>query len=72
MTLPENDRVVQTLSANRANNAFNIRMLPRRTWRRNDLIEVECCYLASKQITVDRIPIPQQETWSIVQSEGFE
>ena len=55
MPLVQNDHVVQTLAANGADDPFNERTLPRRTGRRQNLVDADSCDTPAEVRTIDSI-----------------
>ena len=52
--------VIEALATDRSNHAFNIGSLPRRSRRRQYLLDSHCLHLFNKFMPEDPIPIPQQ------------
>ena len=60
MPLVENDHVIETLAANGADNPFDERTLPRRTGRRQNLVDTKSRDAAVEVPAVDSISVPYQ------------
>jgi hypothetical protein len=58
----EDDHLVQTLAAYRADQAFTAGSLPGRTRGRDSLLKAPAPHPAAEFFTVDAIPVPQQES----------
>src|SRR5918996_1897443 len=67
----EYDHVIQALAANRADHAFNIRTLPGRPRRRQDLLYAHRLYLVHEVFPEDPIAISQQISRRRIPWEGF-
>ena len=70
MALIENDHVIQTLSPDRADNSLDIRILPGRARRRDNLFNTQALYPGPKPLTIDTIAIAQQVAWSRVEGKS--
>ena len=57
MTFVEDDNVIQKLSPQAADQAFNIGVLPRRGRRRDDFIDTQRLKLSANPITVDAVTV---------------
>jgi len=60
VALVENDDVIQTISADTANNSFHIRILPGASRCRDYLFNEEAPHAAAESLTIDGIAIPKQ------------
>ena len=58
MRLVDDDHVIETLSSNRADQAFDIRILPWTRRRGNDFGEAHASHSALKHVAVDAVSIP--------------
>ena len=56
----QDDHVVQTLTTEGADQAFDVRSLPRRSWGRKDFLEADILDLLREVIAKDAIPIAQK------------
>src|SRR5262245_66539172 len=54
----DDDQMIETLSADRANYAFGVRILERRSRRRGDLFDLHPCRSTAKLFSIDLISIP--------------
>ena len=68
--LAQDNHVVETLTANRSDEPFDERVLPRRTWRRQNLLDLEPRDTSVEVRTVDLISVPQQVTRRRVPGKG--
>jgi hypothetical protein len=59
MALIEDADVVQTLSTDRANHTLDVSVLPRRTWRRDDLSDSHGLDPLGEDRTVRGVPVAQ-------------
>ncbi len=66
MTLVEHDGMVKALAADRTDQAFNVRILPRRSWCRDDFFDVHVLDAFAEVHTIDAVAISEQETGSLV------
>lgn len=66
VTFTQYDHMVETLSAGGTDYPLRIRILPRRSRRGQNLLDIECCDLASECLTIDRISIPNEESRGII------
>jgi hypothetical protein len=71
MVLAEDDDVIQTLSTNRADHAFGVWILPRRSWRGWNLLNPDCPCLSVKRCPIDRISISDQVSRRLIGSAGL-
>ena len=69
MPFIENNNVIQTLSPDRSDNAFHIRILPRRARSRKYFFDAETFHSMSESITVDAITVAKQIAWSGIKRE---
>ena len=63
MPFVNNDHMVKTLAANRAEGPRDVRILPRRSWRRNDLCDPHNPSPLLKASPVRRVAVSQQVAW---------
>ena len=70
MPLAQDNHVVETLTTNRSNEPFDERVLPRRTWRRQNLLDFEPRDTPVEVASVDLIAVPQQVTRRRVPGKG--
>ena len=56
--LVEDNHVIETLAAKTADDPFDVRALPRRARRRQDLLDAEPCDAPAEVPAVDRVAIP--------------
>ena len=66
MAFTQDNHVIQTLSACRVNYAFDVWILPRRPGRDERLLDPQVLDPVPEVLAVDRIAIPEQESWSLV------
>lgn len=66
----EHDHVVQTLAAEGADQPFDVRPLPRRSWRRKNFLDAHVLDLLREFVAEDPIAIAQQITWCGVPRKG--
>ena len=64
--------VVETLAANTADQAFGGWILPGRMWGGDHLFDLPSSYPPLKIVSVDRIPVSEQEAWSRVFRKGLD
>lgn len=69
MPLIYDDIMIQALSPYGPDNAFHIRILPRRARGRKHLFDAETFHSMSESITVDAIAIAKQIAWSGIKRE---
>jgi hypothetical protein len=55
----DDDHMVQTLAANRANDPLDVRTLLRHPWRSQHLLNVQLVHLLGEIRTEDAVAIPQ-------------
>ena len=67
----ENDDVIQELSAEATDQAFNIGILPGRSRRRDHLIDTEGGNLSPNPLTIDAIAVSGQIPWGRIESKRF-
>ena len=60
MSLVKKDHVIETLAANATNHPFDVRILPRRSRRRPNLVDAEAFDAPDEVRTIDAIAVPQQ------------
>jgi len=65
------DNMMQTLSPYGPDNAFDIRILPRRARGGNDLLDTQALDPSSNHLTINGIPITQQIAWSRIEWKCF-
>ena len=63
MALVDHNYMVQALAANRADDPLDVRVLPGRSWRRNDLRDPHNPSLLLKASPVRRVAVSQQVAW---------
>ena len=63
MRLVKDDDVIETLAPNGSDHAFDIRVLPRTRWRRDDFIDAHAGDSTSEEVAIDGISIPQEPEW---------
>src|SRR6266850_738238 len=68
----EHNDMVQTLPADRTNDTFHIRVLPRRSWRTKDFLDAHNFNLFGEFVSVDPIAISQQIFRSAVERKSFD
>ena len=61
MLLAEDNHVIETLAANTTDDPFDVRALPRRARRRQDLLDAEPCNAPAEVPAVDLVAIPYSE-----------
>ena len=66
VTFAQYDHVIETLSADRTNHSFGIRVLPRRARCSENLQDFECCDLAPECLAINRVSITDEKTRGIV------
>ena len=67
----EDDDVVQTFAANRANDPFHVGPLPRRPWSRQYLFDSHDFHLLYELLAEDPVPIPQEIAGCRLSREGL-
>src|SRR5712671_3028459 len=60
VTLTEDDDVIETLAAHRANDALDVGVLPRRARCRNDLLDFHRLEAITEDRTIRCVAVPQQ------------
>jgi hypothetical protein len=65
------DNMIQALSPYGPDNAFDIRILPRRARGRNNLLDTQALDSSSNLLTVNGIPITQQIAWSGIERKSL-
>src|SRR5438093_700609 len=66
MRLVDDDHVIETLSSDRANQPFDVRILPRTRRRRDDFGDVHAGQSALEDLAVDAVAISVQPAWRCV------
>jgi hypothetical protein len=66
----EDDQVIETLAADTADDPFDVRALPRRARRRQDLLDTKPGDASVEIPAVDRITIPYQVTRRGIPGKG--
>src|SRR5450631_3299271 len=69
--LVEHDHVVHALATNRADEAFDVGILPGRSGRGDHLCDAEALHLATEKLAVDSISVADQESRRRVRWEGL-
>ena len=64
--------MVETVASDTADQAFNMRILPRRAWRRNDFFNVHVLDALALGLAVDRVTISKQQPRHLVIRKGFD
>src|SRR5262244_399535 len=64
--------MVQTFTANRTNNAFDVSSLPRRPRSAEDFFNIHCRDLLAELLAIDSISISQQISRRGIKRKGFE
>jgi len=62
----ENDELIEALATNRSDESLDVRRLPWRAVRDHDLLDTHVLDALSEELTVDRIPIPDQEPGRLI------
>jgi hypothetical protein len=70
--LVEDNQVIETLAANTADDPFDVRALPRRVRRRQDLLDAEAFDAPAEVPAVDLVAIPYQLTRRGVPGKGID
>ncbi len=70
MPLAQDNHVVETLTTNGSDEPFDERVLPQRTWRRQNLLDLEPRDTPVEVRSVDLISVPQQVTRRRVPGNG--
>src|SRR5499433_477904 len=60
------NHVVETLATDTADKAFSVWILPGRMWRGDHFFDLHSIHPPLKIVSIDRIPVSQQEAWSRV------
>jgi hypothetical protein len=55
----DDDQMIETLSANRANYAFRVWILERRSWRGGDFFDLHPCHSMAKLFSIDLTSISE-------------
>ena len=71
MPLVEYDDVVETFSTDTTNQAFDVWILPWRSRRRDDVLNVHVIELLAEEVAVDRVTISKQEPRRCVIRKGL-
>lgn len=66
MTLVEHDGMVKALAADRTDQAFNVRILPRRSWCRDNFFDAHVLDALAEVHTIDAVAISEQETGGLI------
>jgi hypothetical protein len=64
--------MIQTLMSNRANQPFGECVLPRTSWRADDLFDPQRLNSASKLVAIDNVTVADQIWLSLPFGEGFD
>ena len=72
MSLVENDDVIEALATNRADQAFRVGILPRRTAGTHDLLDTHMLDPLAEELAVNPIAVTNQKPWRIVIRKGFD
>ena len=67
----EHDHVVQALTANCSDEAFQLGSPPRRAWSSENLLEAQGLHLLSEVIAEDAVAISQEVAWRSVPRESL-
>ena len=70
--LVEDNHVFETLAANTADDPFDVRALPRRARRRQDLLDAAPCNAPAEVPAVDLVTIPYQVSRRGVPGKGID
>ena len=68
----EDDHVVEALAANASNDSFDVRALPWRARRRENLLDAESRDATFEVRPVDSIPVPQHEARRAIPRKGID
>ena len=68
----EHDDMVDTLSADTADQAFNVRILPWRSWRRDDFFDAHVHDALAEVNAVDPVAVSEQEARRFVIRKGLD
>ena len=68
----DDDQMIETLSANRANYEFGVWILERRMWRGDHFLNLHPIHPASKLFSIDRISISQEIARRGIIRKGFD
>ena len=63
VTLIENNDVIGDLSAKAGDQSFDIRVLPRRSRRRDDFVDTQTSDASLNLLTINAVSVSQQITW---------
>ena|SRR5215471_3681529 len=66
------DHVVETFAADTADHSFRVRILPGRMGSGENFFDSHSSYSPLKIVSVDRIPVSEQEAWGGVLREGLD
>jgi hypothetical protein len=72
MRLVDDDHVIETLSSDRADQAFGVRILPRTRRRRNDFRDAHASQAALEDVAVDAVSITVQPAGGRVVRKRFD
>ena len=72
MAFSQHDDVIQAFPPNRSDEAFCVRILPRRLASRLNLLNLERGTLPLKRLAIDRVPIANQVSGDLVRSAGLQ
>ena len=66
MPFVEHDAMIQTLTADRTDQAFRVRILPRRARCDEHLFDAQVLYALLEYGAVDAVAVTQQESWRLI------
>jgi hypothetical protein len=69
MILVQHDQVVQALAANRTDQPFDLRRLPRRTECDHHFFDLHTLDSVTEVLAVDAIAISQQKPWNLLEGK---
>src|SRR5689334_12912553 len=69
--LPQDEDVIQTLAADRADQALDVRVLPGRPRRRDDLLNPQALDRLPEAISVNAIPVADQVAGGFAEGESL-
>ncbi len=72
MGFVEYDDMFETLSADTADQAFNVRILPGRSWRRDNFFDAHVLDALAELHTVDAVAVSDQEARRVAIRKGFD
>ena len=61
MSLVQHNHVIQTLAADRSDQAFDVWILPRRSWRRDDFLDAHVLDAFPEKLAVDSVAITNEK-----------